>query len=65
MSEMEGATIIRIAREVDNFAISTERAAALAVEIGSYLKTIQQKSHNLTFDDVPTDFDAELERRRR
>ena len=65
MSAIEKATIVEIAAKVQGYDLPGGRGDALAVEVQSYLDTIAQKSHCLTFDDAPGDFEAELARHRR
>lgn len=65
MSDIDTATIVEIAEKVQEYILPIERADALVVEVQSYLETIARNSRYLTFDDAPSDFDAELARLRR
>jgi hypothetical protein len=49
-----------LARALNRYEISEERAKVLAAEMNGYLTTLEQHRLRLSLDDAPTDFDLVL-----
>ncbi len=60
MAKLSGPTVIGIASEFHDYGLTLERAEALALEVQTYLATIDRKASLVTFDDAPADFDMVL-----
>ena len=60
MAKSNSPTVVAIASEFHDYGLHPERAEALALEVQTYLATIDRKASLVTFDDAPADFDAVL-----